>query len=68
MTVRRWAAAASAVAGIVVLAGPGWALLTAGAVLYVLPDTVAPARARSWLRGAYGRARGLLSSRRTMAA
>lgn len=45
---RRWSAAACLVAGVAVLASPGWALLAAAAVLYLtpVPDTVR-ARART---------------------
>lgn len=45
-----------AVAGVVVLAGPGWGLLAAAAVLWVMP---APAVARAWAGRAAGWVRGL---------
>ena len=41
---RRWVAAAALVAGVGVLAGFGWALLAAGALLWLTPATPDPAR------------------------
>jgi hypothetical protein len=40
MGIQRLAAAACAVAGVWMLTGPGWALLTAAALLFVAPESV----------------------------
>lgn len=66
MDLRRVAAAACAVAGVAVLAGPGWALLAAAVLLCVVPARLAAAG-----RGIRARAvsawRWLASGRRAVA-
>jgi hypothetical protein len=53
------------VAGVGLLAGPGWALLTAAAALWAVPT---PALVVTWVRQAGARARGMIGSgRRWMA-
>lgn len=49
MRIQRFAAGCLAVAGIVVLAGVGWALLAAGALLYIA--TPGPSLGRIWRQG-----------------
>ena len=65
---RTWLAAACAVAGVAVLAGPGWALLAAAVLIFVTPtpaaaraavDRVRPRLVRAW--------RWLTTSRRSAA-
>lgn len=50
--VTRWLAAGCAVAGVTVLAGPGWALLAAAFVLLVLPEPRSLAILADRVRGA----------------
>ncbi len=69
MTFRQVAAAGCAVAGVAVLAGPGWALIAAAALLYVVPAPtrlkVAAGRVRSATVAAW---RWLATGRRAVAA
>jgi hypothetical protein len=61
--VQRLVAVALLVAGVLVLAGPGWALLVAGGLLWVRDDRVTErvsdrwVRARAWSRVSWGRVR-----------
>lgn len=69
MQIRRYLAGACAVAGVAVLAGLGWALLAAAALLLITPEPqrlhAAAGRARAGIRAAW---RWLKSGRQAIAA
>jgi hypothetical protein len=59
----RWLAAGCAVAGVTVLAGPGWGLLAAALILAVLPEprslAILADRVRGAVAGVQGKARAI---------